>query len=380
MDSDLEGSEGESSRPRYAGPVAHLTEIMVRRMRAFPKPQFVKYQAKGLVDSKLLLEMSPFLADLLRLQPNASFKQSTMVEAILAACETMGMGDTWFRERVEEVEWAAVMAQRVRHACRHLSQALLKPGRKPYWAQQVMQAADSVSKAAGGGSGAASSAGQVSAVPEGPGMAPITPLPGREVRMDVLEISDENSIPAAQDSPVDDEEETQGQDVASSPGGPDVGSIPQGQDVVSNPGGQDVGSIHPGGPDVGSIPPRGQDVASIPGGHDDASSPQGQDDASSPRGPDVGDQDVGSIPLGGQDVAPNPEGQDVAGVGGQEFASNPEGQDVAGNQECNLEPKKDGLADPHPLRSPKTFGKVATERSVALALSLSLCLSISYCL
>ena len=134
-------SGDEDARARYSGPVSDVTAIIVCQMRRFPKPMFIKYAETGHTDAKLLLELAPLLGQLLCLQKNLSFKQSTMQEAVLEASKQVGKGDVWFHSRVEEVEWAEVMSKRLRHACRHTAQALLKAGRRPYWAQQVTKEA-----------------------------------------------------------------------------------------------------------------------------------------------------------------------------------------------------------------------------------------------
>ena len=296
MDSDVDASEGESSRPRYGGPTEKLTEIMLVRMKVCPKPQFVKYQGKGPLDAKLLLDMSTFLADLMRLQSNVSFRQSMMVESILAACKKWGMADTWFRSREEELEWAQVMAKRVRHACRHLAQALLKPGRKPYWASAVLISAGLMEGEEGAGSSArrpaaSSAAGAAAAATATPGpeLAPETPLPA------AMAEADSDPFPAAQDTvSVHDSEDTE---VA----------------LVGPPGDQDVGP--PGDQDVG--PPGDQDVG-----------PPGDQDGGPGSDQDVGppnDQDVG--PPGDQDVEP-------------EVAPGDPGH-AAANQDPDLEPNQD---------------------------------------
>ena len=141
MGSDDETDHSSAGRPRsrYQGPAEKVVEALLLQFKAHSKPMFIKYQEKGLVDGKALLEMAPFLAALLKLQDNLSFRQNMMYSAIMEAGRSIGKMDVWFHSKDEEKEWADVMSRRVRHACRHVSQALLKPGRKAHYATRILE-------------------------------------------------------------------------------------------------------------------------------------------------------------------------------------------------------------------------------------------------
>ena len=134
-----EDVDEKSSRNRYSGPMEQLCQALLPQLTEVGKPAFLRYDEKGPVDSRALLSMAPLLGRLVRLQDNVSFKQSMMMEAILTAGTQYGQMDKWFESQEEAKEWSKVMASRLRHACRHVSQGLVKVGRKAYWLEQVLR-------------------------------------------------------------------------------------------------------------------------------------------------------------------------------------------------------------------------------------------------
>eukprot|EP00969_Alexandrium_andersonii_P363515 15462131-Alexandrium_andersonii.AAC.1 len=84
------------------------------------------------MDKDKLVRQGALLSDLQAAQPNLSFVKSKFEAGLLIIAKQRVAKGAWSMDSAAQKDWVITIAARVRLACRHLSQALLKTPRAPW--------------------------------------------------------------------------------------------------------------------------------------------------------------------------------------------------------------------------------------------------------
>jgi len=101
-------------------------------------PGWFRYHESGKhkVDPDMLMRFGALFQDLAKLQPNLAFTQSSMTWACKDIMNQKNV--VWKLDKSQQKEQPATMARRLRSACRHVQQAMIKT-KKPRWVVDMMQ-------------------------------------------------------------------------------------------------------------------------------------------------------------------------------------------------------------------------------------------------
>lgn len=122
-----------SGRKRFGGTADALALVLTPSLKT---PGSIKYSAdlKGKVNVPTLKEYKDLLLSLHKLQPNMSFTQKSMQDAVNVVLKSKNK--TWKLSKSECKSFAAVVSNRIRAMCRHLHVAMHKK-KAPDWVSEL---------------------------------------------------------------------------------------------------------------------------------------------------------------------------------------------------------------------------------------------------